>query len=197
MQSMSNPYEGYTDTNRLIGKRPTPRSLRLSRDAGVYAGIFALALVVFSLAGVVWGVLRPTYTAYIEDAETATVAAAENVEFSAFIWFAIGTGLIGATIALISFLKAESARGPGMLLWVGLVALVGAGAFMVSGDFTTGMMYPRPDDYAAAVGESFQVVPGISPGSALFAAPFLAVLMYWCATFVTPPDEESEEPSDT
>lgn len=184
---MSNPYQGYTDDTAQPATQRTVRWTR--RSTGVYAGVFALTLTVFAAAGAVWGLLRPTYTAYVEDAETASVAAAPNVEFTAFIWFAIITGVIGAVLALIVFLRAESARGLGMLSWIGVVALLGAGIFIVFGNISAQLIHARPTEYTDMVGETFQVVPSMTPGSALFAAPFLAVLMYWCATFVTPVED--------
>lgn len=189
MQAMSNPYQGYTGTSVPIRQRTAPSAPRLSKNTGVYAGVFALGLGIFAAAGVIWGLLRPTYTAYVEDAETASVAAAINVEFRAFIWFAVATGILGAALALGVFLRSESTRGLGMLLWVGVVAVVGAGAFIIFGNFSAALLHAPPGDYADLVGETFQVVPNMTPGSALFTAPFLAVLMYWCATFVTPAED--------
>lgn len=191
-QPMSNPYQGYTEADVDTPGR-TMRKPRRNRTGGTYAGVLALSLAVHAIAGVVWGFLRPTYTAYVEDPETASVAVSANVEFTAFIWFAIATGVIGAGIALVVFLRSETTRGPLMLLWLGVVAFLGAVAFIVFGDAVATFIHPSPGDYAGAVGESFQVVPGMSPGSALFTAPFLAVLMYWCATFVTPPEEPEED----
>lgn len=187
---MSNPYQGYTEDIADPAHTTTQKTVRWTRrSAGVYAGVFALTLTVFAVAGAAWGLLRPTYTAFVEDAETAAVSAAPNVEFTAFIWFAISTGVIGAGLALIIFLRAETARGLGMLLWIGVVALVGAGIFIVFGDFSAQLIHSHPTEYSDMVGETFQVVPPMTPGSALFAAPFLAVLMYWCATFVTPVED--------
>lgn len=189
---MSNPYQGYTEADVDTPARSVRKSRR-NRTAGTFAGVLALSLAAHGLAGVVWGLLRPTYTAYIEDAETASVAVSANVEFTAFIWFAIATGIIGAGIALVVFLRSETTRGPLMLLWLGVVAFLGAVAFSVFGDAVAAFIHPRPGDYADAVGESFEVVPEMSPGSALFTAPFLAVLMYWCATFVTPHEAPEED----
>ncbi|NMB22432.1 MAG: hypothetical protein GX983_03595, partial [Corynebacterium sp.] len=86
----------------------------------MYAGVLALSLVVYALGGMVWGLLRPTYTAYVEDAETASIAVEADVAFTGFIWFAISTGIIGAVIALVVFLRSESTRGLAMMIWIGL-----------------------------------------------------------------------------
>lgn len=196
LQAMSNPYQGYTeatqatDTAQPLQQRATQGSSRWTRrTTGIYAGVFALVLSVFAIAGIVWGLLRPTYTAQVEDAETASIVAVPNIEFTAFIWFAITTGVIGATLALVVFLRAESTRGLPMLLWIGVVTLLGSGIFLVFGNISAELLHSRPTDYTNMVGETFQVVPSLTPGSALFSAPFLAVLMYWCATFVTPPED--------
>lgn len=193
---MSNPYQGYTATP----EPPTPatrRSRRPSHNTGVYAGVLALSLVVYALCGMVWGVLRPTYTAYVEDAETASIAVEANVAFTGYIWFAISTGVIGAVLALVVFLRSESTRGLPMLIWIGLVSLLGAATFLAFGDTVATWLHGDPSAHAAGAGETFQVVPPIQPGSALFLAPFLAVLMYWCAIFVTPLDTPDDEAAGT
>ena len=41
----------------------------------------------------IWGLTRPTYTAFVEDAETASIAVAENVEFIGYAWFSIATAV--------------------------------------------------------------------------------------------------------
>lgn len=193
---MSNPYQGYTAAPEP--PMPAPRrSRRPSRNTGVYAGVLALSLVVYALGGMVWGLLRPTYTAYVEDAETASIAVEADVAFTGFIWFAISTGIIGAVIALVVFLRSESTRGLPMLIWIGLVSLLGAATFLAFGDTVATLLHGDPSEHAAGVGETFQVVPSIQPGSALFMAPFLAVLMYWCAVFVTPLDAPDDEAPDT
>lgn len=191
----TNPYQGYTEeTDQAPARMPRrARFKQLSGQAGVYAGVLASVLAVFAVGGAVWGLFRPTYTAYVEDAESASVAVQANVEFTAFIWFAVATGVLGAVVALIVFLRSVSTRGLGMLVWLGVVAFVGAGAFLAFGNFSAGLIHGEPADYATAVGQSFNMVPNMVPGTAVFTAPFLAVCMYWCATFVTPVEPEVGE----
>ncbi|ALC06287.1 hypothetical protein CDES_09495 [Corynebacterium deserti GIMN1.010] len=164
-------------------------ALKINRSLGVYAGVFALTTALFSIGGIIWGLLRPTYTAYVEDAETASIAVESNTAFVGYAWFVIATAVLAAGIALTVFLRSPRTRGIFMLLWLGIVSAVGSVAFLVFGSYASDLLHGVPSDYAEAVGESFSVAPPITPGVALAVGPFLAVCMYWCATFVTPPEE--------
>ncbi|BAU96439.1 hypothetical protein N24_2177 [Corynebacterium suranareeae] len=181
-----NPYDGYTeDDGSATPQKLTPRK-KINKSVGVYAGVLAITLAVYAIAGVIWGLLRPTYTAFVEDAETASIAVESNTSFTGYAWFVIATGVLAAAIALVVFLRSPQSRGPLMLIWLGIVSASGAVAFLIFGSYSSTLLHGSPSDYATAVGESFQVAPAISPGIALAVAPFLAVCMYWCAAFVTP-----------
>ena len=191
-----NPYEGYSHESEIsafstgqVAQDEPPKGKRIwtvNRSLGLYAGIFAITVTIYALGGVLWGVLRPTYTAYVEDAESASIAVESNTAFVGYAWFVVITGVLAAVIALFVFLKAENARGLLMLWWLGIVTALGSVVFLVFGTKAADLRYGSPADYADAIGQTFQLAPTISPGAAFAVAPFLAVCMYWCATFATP-----------
>ncbi|WP_080794156.1 hypothetical protein [Corynebacterium pacaense] len=187
------PYAGYIpETADVAGagaRAQGHRFPRPSRKVGTGAGILAVSLSVYSVAGVIWGLFRPTYTVAVRDGESASVEAAPNVEFTSFIWFVVFTGLLGCAMALVVFIRSVSTRGPLMLLWVTVVAFLGSLVFLLFGDMSAGLLHRTPADFSRMVGETFTVVPPMSPGVGLAAAPFLAVCTYWCAAFVTPSAE--------
>ena len=194
--SNQNPYDGYTGDDGAGAKRTLPTRMKINKSVGVYAGVLAITLALYAIGGAIWGLLRPTYTAFVEDAETASIAVETNTSFAGYAWFAIATGVLAAAIALFVFLRAPNHRGPVMLLWLGIVTTAGSVAFLVFGNVASTFLHGSPSDYADAIGESFQVAPTITPGIALAVAPFLGVCMYWCAAFVTPeekPDEETDK----
>lgn len=188
----ASPYEGYSAAEIAQESAPKKSRMKINKAVGAFAGALALTLVLFALGGVIWGLTRPTYTAFVEDAETASIAVAENVEFIGYAWFSIATGAIAAAIALIIFLKSPQTRGLSMMAWLGMLAAAGAVVFLVFGTYASTLLHGVPADYANAIGQSFQVAPTMQPGVALVAAPFLSVCMYWCATFVTPEEELAE-----
>lgn len=192
------PYAGYAvHLPDMAGSAQRSRKELLgrfkpSRTLGAGAGILAAWLCIFSLAGVVWGLFRPAYTASILDAESASVAASANVEFISFISFALVTAVLGSVMALVVFLRSAHYRGLSMLLWLTAVACVGSLVFLLFGDLSAGLMHRTPEDFSQIVGQTFTVVPPMSPGVGLLTAPFLAVCTYWCATFVTPVEDAGE-----
>lgn len=173
-----------------------PRRGRLSRRAGTYAGVALLFLLAFALVGVLWGLTRPTYTAYVEDPDTASIAVATDVEFLGFAWFTVLSGVLAAALSLLVFLRSPATRGPIMLYWLGLLSLLGAVIFAMFGEISANFLHRAPADYAAVLGSSFEVVPTFNAGGAVLAAPFLAMCIYWCAAWVTP-EESATEPSTT
>ncbi|ANE04360.1 hypothetical protein [Corynebacterium crudilactis] len=194
-----NPYEGYAGDGRVgelkYSERPKKSGswLNISKSVGIYAGVLAITLAIFAIAGILWGLIRPTYTAYVEDAESASIAVETNTAFTGYAWFVIATGVLAAAIALIVFLRSIHTRGPLMLVWLGIVSTAGSAAFLVFGGVASAFLHGSPSDYADAIGESFNIAPTITPGVAIAVAPFLAVCIYWCAAFVTPEEDASED----
>lgn len=190
--SNQNPYDGYAGDDGAGKSSELPNRKKVNKSVGVYAGVLAITLALYAIGGAAWGLLRPTYTAYVEDADTASIAVESNTSFTGYAWFAIATGVFAAAIALFIFLRTPHHRGPVMLVWLGIVSTAGSVAFLVFGNFASTFLHGSPSDYASVIGESFQVAPTITPGVALAVAPFLSVCMYWCATFVTPEEETQD-----
>lgn len=160
----------------------------LTRALGSLAGFLALSLVVYAGVGALWGALRPTYDATVTDGGEVYLTPAFNVEFTSFASFAVATGLLGTLLALVMFMVSEGTRGLGTLLWVTLCAFLGSVVFLVVGDQISLLLHPIPEPDSLAVGETFQMLPRMSPGVAFAAAPFMASLAYWCAVLVSPGD---------
>ncbi|QGU07759.1 hypothetical protein COCCU_09175 [Corynebacterium occultum] len=158
----------------------------LTRAAGSLAGFLALSLVVYAGVGALWAMLRPTYDATVTDSGDVYLTPAFNVEFTSFISFAVATGLLGALLALVMFVVSDGTRGLGTLFWVTLCAFLGAVVFLVVGDQVSLLLHPVPEQDALEVGETFRLLPGMNPGTAFIAAPFMASLAYWCAVLVSP-----------
>lgn len=152
-------------------------SFSIPRTVGFGAGLLALVLVIFSAAGALWGLWRPALTGQrVQDGGYALDSVA-NVQFSSFITFAAITGVLAAVVALGVHAAAPRRRGFATLLWVGLVALLGAGAFYIVGGAIAPSMPSNP-------GQTVEFVPDFSPGIGWAVAPFMAVLAYWSAEVV-------------
>lgn len=174
---MSTRVDAESPKNPVTGRR----SLRVSPSVGTGAGFLTLSLVVFSAAGAVWGVLRPTLSATVSE-ETVQISGGENVEFTSFITFVIGTALLATVVSLLAYFRAEHVRGVGMLLWVAGVVFLGALSFWAVGELVAERMHalPEPDDLNA--GDELSFVPSFTPWVGALAAPLLASLSYWLAS---------------
>lgn len=173
---------------------PRPRKRRLSKMVGSTAGFFALCLTVYAVTGAIWGLFRPGYEAVATEDGALELAPAFNVEFTAFIVFVVVTGLLGAVLSLVMFVRSAHSRGVLMLLWVTLCAALGALVFWAAGEVVIGFLHPIPDLENLTSGTELTLVPGINIGIGFAAAPFMAVLSYWCAILVSPEDLTSAQP---
>lgn len=164
---------------------------RINPAVGSTAGFLALCLAVYAVVGAIWGALRPGYEATVVEGGELSLEPAFNVEFTAFISFVVATGLLGALLALVMFVRSSRTRGVWMLLWVTFCAFLGAVVFFVVGNAVTGVLHPVPPVEQLEPGASLTLVPGVSIGIGFAAAPFMAALAYWCAVLVSPEELES------
>ncbi|MCZ9295620.1 hypothetical protein [Corynebacterium yonathiae] len=154
---------------------------RLPRTLGFGAGLLACALLVFGVAGVLWGLFRPTLTGReVEDGGYA-IESMGSAQFIAFITFALITGLLGLLLGLGAYLRRQG-RGLSMLLWVGVCALAGAASFYVFGGATATHPPENP-------GEVVEFAPNFSPAISWAVAPFMAMFSYWSTAFVSADDD--------
>lgn len=158
-----------------------PRTPRVKRSVGSAAGLLALSLVVYSVAGAVWGALRPTFGAEVSTDGALLLHDVDNAQFTSFITFALITGLLGLVGALFAYFRFRGERGMGMLLWVAAVAFLAAISFWAVGEVVADRLHPVPEPSELKLGDELRVVPSLVPGIGAGAAPALASLGYWLA----------------
>lgn len=165
-------------------------SFHIPRAIGFGAGLLALALLGFSVAGAVWGLWRPALKGHKVDDGGYALGNVADVQFDSYITFVLITGLLGAALGATAYVRGERYRGLGVLLWVALAALAGAASFYVFGGATATDVPENP-------GEFVEFVPKFSPGIAWLVGPFMAMFVYWSALFFEPPsvalESETEE----
>lgn len=171
------------------------RGPRVPSAVGAGAGLFAVSVLLYGIAGALWGLWRPAYSGTVTDGGFA-VAGGGDVAFTGYITFAVITGLMSAVMAILMFQFSPATRGAPMLWWVGIVAFIAAVAFLVVGDLVAAVRHPMPEDVDAIIPDAtFSVAPVFQPGVAWLAAPFMAVLAYWFSALVTVPDPEPYLPA--
>lgn len=159
---------------------------------GSGAGVLAVSLFSFTLVGVLWGLLRPTYSGTLAEGGQVSLNQAVNVEFSAFIAFVMATGLLATILSLSTYITSPTTRGPGMLWWLIFVAALSSVAFIEVGNIASSLLHPIPDPETLTIGEKVTLVPALSPTIGFAAAPFMAALAYWCSALLTH-EPESEQ----
>lgn len=152
-------------------------SLKVPRIIGFGAGVLALGLIVFSACGAIWGLLRPTMTGTVRDDGAYVITGPDNVQFVSFVSFAAVTGVLAVCLTLTVYLRNRSRRGLGTLIWVTVVAALGAFAFFVVGGATAASFPENP-------GITEEFVPAMDPGIGWLIAPFMASFAYWSAVFI-------------
>lgn len=163
---------------------------------GTAAGIAAVSLLVHSAVGALWGLLRPAYTGTLAEGGQVIIDAAvgANVEFTSYGSFLAATGLLATLVSLSVYLLSPRTRGPGMLWFLMVLALVSAFSFLAVGTVTSGLLHDIGDPHLLAEGDRVSMVPGLDPGVGWLVAPFLAALAYWCSALVTPESEPAGTP---
>lgn len=165
---------------------------RFSPTVGAYAGVVLASLLLFLGTGILWGVLRPGYTAtVVENGTQIELSTETNVEFAAFGIFVIASLVIGCAIAVVTYVKSPNTRSIWMLLWVGLWAFLGAQLFIYAGEWISHVLHGVGGMGDLSDGDTVKYVPNFSPGIVAHAvAPFWAVLIYWCCIVVGSDSEE-------
>lgn len=153
--------------------------LRIPRAIGFGAGLLALALLLFSGVGAVWGLWRPTLEGHRVEGGGYALTNSANVQFLSFVTFVMITGILGVVIGTVAYLRGERFRGVGVLVWSGVVCLAGAAAFYVFGGATATAVPENP-------GEFVEFVPKFSPAIGWLVAPFMSMFAYWSAVFINP-----------
>lgn len=152
--------------------------VRVPRAVGFGAGLFALALVVYTAAGAAWGLTRPELTGHAVDGGGYAIDTVADIQFASFVGFVGITAVLSAFLGAWGYVRGEAARGIGMHAWVGVVALAASAAFFVAGSITATHMPANPGDVVS-------FVPALQPGIGWVAAPFMAMLAYWAAAFIS------------
>lgn len=153
------------------------RTIRIPRAVGFGAGVLALSLLVFSIAGAIWGMFRPELSGKQQPDGSVVIDPVTNVEFTSFITFVLITALGSVVLGTVVFAAAPPRfRGLSTLLWVGFVAIAGAYAFVIFGNWSAGT--------ADGTGSNIEFVPPLDPGVFVLVAPFFGMFAYWSAVFV-------------
>ena len=170
---------------------PHRQSGPVPRGIGTGAGLLAVALLVYSAAGAIWGALRPPIRGTHLEEGAVSLDLTSSAEFSSFITFALATAVVGAALGVFAYVLNPESRGVRMLLWLMVVVLAGAASFLAVGDLVGTALHStvvNPDDLAP--GEEVMLMPRFNPRVAWLAAPFLAALSYWLCLALSVRQEE-------
>lgn len=174
---------------------------KIPRWLGDRAGLIGLGLIVYSLGGALWGLVRPTFSAEVVSAERLIPDYLDSSHFIAFASFVIAAIVLSVALAIFAYLM-QGSRKFVDLLWVGVVALAGAVSFLAVGDVVGMSVHGIGSADQLAPGTTITTVAAAKPGiSGYLVAPFVAMLVYWSLQVLSPATEttgltEPTEPTD-
>lgn len=174
---------------------------KIPRWLGDRAGLIGLGLIVYSLGGALWGLVRPTFSAEVVSAERLIPDYSDSSHFIAFASFVIAAIVLSVALAIFAYLM-QGSRKFVDLLWVGVVALAGAVSFLAVGDVVGMSVHGIGSADQLAPGTTITTVAAAKPGiSGYLVAPFVAMLVYWSLQVLGPATEttgltEPTEPTD-
>lgn len=170
---------------------------KIPRWLGDRAGLIGLGLIVYSLAGAVWGLVRPTFPAEVVSAERLIPDYSDSSHFIAFASFVIAAIALSVVLAIFAYLT-QGSRKFVDLLWVGVVALAGAVSFLAVGDVVGMSVHGIGSADQLAPGTTITTVAAAKPGiSGYLVAPFVAMLVYWSLQVLSPATEPTEPTKPT
>ena len=117
---------------------------------GSGAGLLALALLLGIAGGFAWGGLRPAYVGVITEnggIGVDEVASPVNVQFTGFAWFVLLALLLGVVLGAVGWRSVRRGRVGGSvwwMLWIMIVAVLGAISIYLFGDWLSLKLHPRP-----------------------------------------------------
>ncbi len=173
---------------------PHHRSGPVPRGLGDGAGLLAVSLLVYSVAGAIWGVLRTPIRGTHLGEGAVSLDPTSSAEFSSFITFALGTAVLGAALGAAAYVINRESRGLRMLLWLLVAALAGSASFLAVGDLVGTALHSsvlNPDELVR--GEEVVLMPRFSPQIAWLASPFTAALSYWLCLVMSVRQERDEK----
>lgn len=158
---------------------------------GQSAKTLTVFLAVFSISGLLWGWWRPAVTAVITDTGAAEVdPATSGAPFRSFAVFAAATGLLGALLAGWSFWRSPRLRGPVMMIAVIVLAFLGAGVFLLFGNWLAETLHGTEITAGLAdslsPGQDFTIVSRVTGAAGFLAAPAAAAVVYWTCSLFAP-----------
>ena len=171
---------------------------KIPRWLGDRPGLSGLGLIVYSLGGALWGLVRPTFSAEVVSAERLIPDYSDSSHFIAFASFVIAAIVLSVALAIFAYLT-QGSRKFVDLLWVGVVALAGAVSFLAVGDVVGMSVHGIGSADQLAPGTTITTVAAAKPGiSGYLVAPFVAMLVYWSLQVLSPATETTgpTEPTD-
>ncbi|MBC2680879.1 hypothetical protein [Corynebacterium anserum] len=152
-------------------------------DAALF---FVVTVVVFTVAGALWGALYPTTQVRISaDAGAEIVPETVDAGFQAYAWYIVGSVVLGFALARWAYTTLR--RGVTQLLWLFCWVLFGAWWAILIGARVVEAVHPM-DRSVTQPGDVFYVVDFISAWPVVLVAPTIAVLSYWIGAVVDDPD---------
>ena len=149
-------------------------------------------LVVFAIAGAIWGWWRPVVTAVVTDTGGASIdPSTTGAPFQGFAVYAVVTGVLGAVLGAWAFWRIPTLRGPVMLLAVIALALIGSAVFLLLVNWLADTLHSDDLPGDLTPGEELLIVSQVSGAAGYLAAPAAAVVVYWCCALFSP-DEAFE-----
>lgn len=166
----------------------------IPRWLGDRAGLIGLWLIVYSVGGAIWGLLRPTFSAQVVGTESLIPDYSDSSHFIAFATYVIATAAMSVALAIFAYLL-QASRKFVDLLWIGVVALAGAVSFLAIGDVVGMSVHGIGDADQLAPGTTITTVAAAKPGiSGYLVSPFVAMLVYWSLQVLSPATETTKNP---
>ncbi|QGU02345.1 hypothetical protein CKALI_07415 [Corynebacterium kalinowskii] len=163
---------------------------------GGYAELLVVSLAAFGLAGLGWGLWRPTMSGTIAEGGGVEITDPSvmngNREFTTFGVMVFCFLVLGIALALWTARRGRQFMSPLLLVWGVVCSALGSALFFLSGTklalWRVGV--PNPDELH--VGSELTYLPDVGLSVAGLVAPFVFLISAWCLAIFGPDEAPAQ-----
>ncbi|MCS4536234.1 hypothetical protein [Corynebacterium sp. HS2168-gen11] len=152
--------------------------LRQSQQVRYWAQAVVVIVSLYSIGGVLWGILRPGYRVQRVSADQVAVVGGESVEFAGFASFVLATTILATVIVPMLFHSERVTHPRRFIVWLAGWSVIATIVFFIIGTWMTPLRSASEEVLEqAAQGEILTLLPSLHPQVGYFVVPGLAVVL--------------------
>lgn len=161
------------------------------RERNRFLWVMAGALIVATVFGAAWGLLRPAQSVVVVEGGMRLNSDTLDAGFVALVWASAGAVVLSVLLALWAFFRLPERRRAGTLWLITLIAAISAWIAIGAGDAAGAIRQPNLQE--VEIGDSLSLLPAVTSIPIVLYAAFTAAIVYWVCLLISPDRDETDE----